>query len=155
MKTAQLLESQSSFVVAATRPRRDRLTAVTVLIAGALGISFALLIPPFQGNDEHGHFARAYQISRGEIIGHTDPQLPAAVLSSLLRYPEGYSRKAAQRTSPADLFAGGAGEGSVPKPIGDIHELNYLSWGIRAYQVYWPVCYLPAAAGIRLARLLA
>ena len=52
-----------------------------------------------------------------------------------------------------DLFAGGAGEFSPPEPIGNIHELRYLSWGYLAYQIYWPVCYLPASAGIRMTRL--
>ena len=80
-------------------------------------------------------------------------QLPAAVLSTLLRYPEGITDKSIPRTSVADLFAGGAGEFSPPQPIGNIHELRYLSWGYLAYQIYWPVCYLPASAGIRMTRL--
>jgi len=111
-------------------------------------------MPPFQFNDEHGHFARAYQLSRGEVAGHRDhAQLPAAVLSTLLRYPEGVSGQPIPRTSVADLFAGGSGEFSPPEPIGNIHELRYLSWGYLAYQIYWPVCYLPASAGIRITRL--
>ena len=111
-------------------------------------------MPPFQFNDEHGHFARAYQFSRGEVTGQRDhAQLPGVVLSTLLRYPEGIVDKSIPRTSIADLFAGGAGEFSPPEPIGNIHELRYLSWGYLAYQVYWPVCYLPASAGIRLTRL--
>jgi uncharacterized membrane protein len=130
------------------------LTAITLAIAGLFGVSLALLMPPFQFNDEHGHFARAYQISRGEVVAHPDhAQLPAAVLSILLRYPEGITDKSIPRTSVADLFAGGAGEFSPAEPIGNIHELRYLSWGYLAYQIYWPVCYLPASAGIRMTRL--
>ena len=75
-----------------------------VVVAGLFGCAFALLMPPFQFNDEHGHFARAYQISRGEFIGHRPPSLPSRVLSTLLEYPEGFERKTARRISFADLF---------------------------------------------------
>ena len=130
------------------------MTAATVGIGALLGVSIALLMPPFQFNDEHAHFARAYQLSRGEVVGHRDrAQLPATVLSVLLRYPEGIVDKPIPRTSIVDLVTGGAGEYSPPEPIGDIRELRYLSWGYMAYQIYWPVCYLPASAGIRITRL--
>src|SRR5215472_9075484 len=123
-----------------------------VVVAGLFGCAFALLMPPFQFNDEHGHFARAYQISRGEFIGHLPPRLPARVLSTLLEDPEGLERKTAPRTSFAALFAGGAGDTSAPELIANSSKLRYLSWGNFAYQVNWPVCYLPASIGIRVAR---
>ena len=154
MKTAGSPATEGSSSISGAPRHHDRLTAVTVGLAGLIGVSLALLMPPFQFNDEHGHFARAYQLSRGEVAGHRDrAQLPAAVLSTLLRYPEGVSGQPIPRTSVADLFAGGSGEFSPPEPIGNIHELRYLSWGYLAYQIYWPVCYLPASAGIRITRL--
>ncbi len=154
MKTAGSSTIQSSPNISAVPRHQDRLTAVTVGIAGLLGVSLALLMPPFQFNDEHGHFSRAYQLSRGEVAGHRDnAQLPAAVLSILLRYPEGIVDTSIPRTSVADLFAGGAGESSPPEAIANIHQLRYLSWGYLAYRIYWPLCYLPASAGIRMTRL--
>ena len=154
MKTAWAPTIQRPSSISGAPTHRDRLTAVTVALAGLIGVSLALLMPPFQFNDEHGHFARAYQLSRGEVAGHRDTaQLPAAVLSILLRYPEGIVDKPIPRTSAADLIAGGAGELSPPQPIGNIHQLRYLSWGYLAYQIYWPVCYLPASAGIVMTRL--
>ena len=41
---------------------------------GAAGLFLALLTPPFQVADEFGHFARAYQLSRGEIIAAQQPE---------------------------------------------------------------------------------
>src|ERR1039457_5950010 len=70
--------------------RGGAMTALTVLIAGVLGLAFALLMPPFQFNDEHAHFARSYQISRGDFAGRPDPRLPSALVASLQRYPTDY-----------------------------------------------------------------
>jgi uncharacterized membrane protein len=137
------------------RERRwDAVTSLTVVIAGLLGLAFALLMPPFQFNDEHAHFARSYQISRGEFVGHPDPKLPSAVLASLLRYPEGFEYKSAPRTSVDDLFTGGSGDSTTSDPIGNVQGLRFFSHGILASQVYWTACYLPASVGIRIARLL-
>lgn len=39
------------------------------LVAGLVfGISAAAITPPFQAPDEHNHFARAYQVSEGQLI---------------------------------------------------------------------------------------
>ena len=41
-----------------------------------LSLGFALgIFPPFQGNDEHGHFIRTFEISRGNLIGRSVPEL--------------------------------------------------------------------------------
>jgi uncharacterized membrane protein len=131
----------------------DALTSLTVVVAVLLGLAFALLTPPFQFNDEHGHFARAYELSRGEVIGTRDPRLPSSVLATLLQYPEGYAPKSAPRTSVADLFDGRALHSTDSRPIVEGLKLNYLRWGLVAYQVYWPLSYLPASAGIRIAEV--
>jgi uncharacterized membrane protein len=129
-------------------------TSLTVFMAAMLGLGFALLMPPFQFNDEHAHFARSYQISRGEFVGRPDSKIPAAVLASLLRYPEGFDPKSAPRTSFKDLFAGGAGDSDTSVQVENVQGLRFFSHGILASQVYWTACYLPASAGIRVARLL-
>ena len=128
----------------------DAVTYITVGITALLGMAFALVMPPFQFNDEHGHFARAYQIARGELVGRRNPRLPSAVLSSLRRYPEGLDPEGLERkfippTSPADLLTAGRGEVTGSETIGDCKELRYFSWGNLAYQVYWPISYLPAS----------
>ncbi len=130
------------------------LCTLVVFIAAILGLGFVWLMPPFQFNDEHAHFARSYQISRGEFAGHPDPQLPAGVLETLLRYPEGFPRNSAPRTSFADLTEGGSGDSTPLRPATNIRSLRFFSHGILAYQLYWSVCYMPASAGIRVVRFL-
>lgn len=134
--------------------RWDGLTFLTVAIAGLLSLAFALVMPPFQFNDEHSHFLRSYQISRGQLVGVPDPVVPSAVLASVLRYPEGFPRKSAPWVSGRDLFADGAGESSPVAPVGNSGKLRFLDHGILACQVYWSGVYLPASIGIRVARLL-
>jgi len=127
---------------------------MTVVAAGVLGIGFALVMPPFGFNDEHGHFARAYQISCGDFIGHRDPRLPSAVLSDLLQYPERLERKATAPTRIADLLAGPGAGFSASESVGDNPRARagYLGWDFLSYQVYWPVTYFPASVGILIGR---
>ena len=149
-----LIAAESPCDVLDRERRWDVVTSLTVVIAGLLGLAFALLMPPFQFNDEHAHFARSYQISHGEFVGRPDPKLPSAVLATLLRYPEGFEYKSAPRTSVDNLFAGGSGGSTNSEPLGNIQGLRFFSHGILASQVYWTACYLPASVGIRVARLL-
>ena len=137
-----------------TQKSWNGMASLTVLAAGVLSLGFALLMPPFGFNDEHGHFARAYQISRGEFIGRRNPRLPSAVLSDLLRYPERLERKATAPTRIADLFTAHAADFSASEPVGDNPQARrgYLSWDFLSYQVYWPVTYLPSGVGLRIAR---
>jgi uncharacterized membrane protein len=132
--------------------RLDRLTFLTVATAGLLSLAFAFVMPPFQFNDEHSHFLRSYQLSRGQFVGRADPVAPAAVLGTVLSYPEGFPWKTAPWTSAQDLFAGG-GESSPAVLVGNSGKLRFLDHGILSCQLYWSGSYLPAAAGIRVARL--
>ncbi len=45
-----------------------------LILGDAAGLFLALLTPPFQVADEFGHFARAYQLSCGEIIAPIEPE---------------------------------------------------------------------------------
>ena len=58
-----------------------------VILGGAAGLFLALLTPPFQVADEFGHFARAYQLSRGEIIAPQEPETgyPGGLIPSSFR----------------------------------------------------------------------
>jgi hypothetical protein len=38
-----------------------------LLTAGAMGLLYAVVTPPFQVPDEPNHFYRAYQVSSGEV----------------------------------------------------------------------------------------
>jgi len=132
--------------------------SVTVAIAGALALAFAFLMPPFQFPDEHAHFARAYEISRGQFIGVPDPRLPSAVLAYLQRFPEGVRKSQRPRFKPAafvpDLYAGWAGESAGWESIESGPGQKLLRWGAVATQIYSPIVYLPASAGIWIAREL-
>lgn len=119
-------------------------TSLVAAAAALLGISFALLMPPFQFNDEHGHFARAFQISRGQIVGRGDSRIPDSVLSVLYQYPEGVPDGAKPAGATGALLASKTAA----------TRLKYFRWSLLATQVYWPVVYLPAAAGIAMARWL-
>jgi hypothetical protein len=66
-----------------------RFALYSVCAAGILASGFALLMPPFQANDEHGHFVRAFQISRGHFVEHEGERLPSTLLAAIHRYGEG------------------------------------------------------------------
>lgn len=137
-----------------TQKNWNAMASLTVLAAGVLGFGFALAMPPFQFNDEHGHFARAYQISHGEFIGRRDPRLPSGMLSSLLRYPDRLEPKTVVPPSIADLFTAEATDSGPSEPVYDNPRARagFLGWDLLSYQVYWPVTHLPAGIGIGIAR---
>lgn len=130
------------------------LTVVIVAVAAVLGLGYAAVMPPFQFNDEHAHFARAWQISGGEFIGRADSKLPSAILAALTHYPEGFPPGSAPKIALADLFTGGKKDFGALRGVEDIPQLRFFTHGVVSSQVYWAGCYLPAAAGIRMARLL-
>ena len=52
---------------------------LSLALCGALALAFAIVMPPLQVPDEHGHFVRAYMISRGQFVAHGIPELPEPV----------------------------------------------------------------------------
>ncbi len=123
--------------------------------AGILALGFAFLTPPFQFPDEHAHFARAYEISRGEFAGRPDPRLPSPVLAYIHRFPELAWNLKKPRFKPgafvSDLSAGSVGDSTAWEPITDGPLQPQLRWGATAAQLYCSIVYLPASAGIWLA----
>jgi len=130
----------------------DWTNTIILAVLGALGFGFAILMPPFQFNDEHAHFVRAYEISRGDWIGRPDPRTPADVFAAIQRYPE--------RTEPA----GSTAEFSGARLVADTRtvavfpgpargSLQFFKWGLLASQSYWPVAYAPASIGIAIASI--
>ena len=59
-----------------------------VILGGGTGLFLAFLTPPFQVADEFFHFARAYQLSRGEIIAPQQPEThyPGGLIPSSFRH---------------------------------------------------------------------
>src|SRR5262249_5360660 len=86
---------------------RDLWRWLTPATAGLLGMAFAFIMPPFGFNDEHSHFARAYQISCGQIIGKGNAPVPSSVLCRLVHAIARSSRCLAgkQQYSQAEVHA--------------------------------------------------
>jgi uncharacterized membrane protein len=125
-------------------------------IAGLLAAAFAVVIPPFQVCDEHAHFVRAFDISLGHFVGEPLPKLPAPVAAVILRYPETLEMRYKIKASDvaADIFRSAdvpPGTGAI---LADDEGHKYLTAGILAANIYCPIAYLPASAGIWTGRLL-
>jgi uncharacterized membrane protein len=112
-------------------------------LIAVLGAGFAAIVPPFQISDEHAHFVRAYEVSRGHWVGSSDPALPADVVEAIRRYPE--KLEWVKKLNADDEAAG---------PFSAEGEHYWLHRGIIAANVYCPIAYLPASAGIALGRVL-
>jgi uncharacterized membrane protein len=142
----------------AQKHHSDSTTIAVLALFGLFATAFAVLMPPLQLNDEHGHFVRAYLISRGEFIGHPDSQLPAPVMAFVRRYPE-WSFKPDPRVSLRELAAESTARdvsesNSNSEPVRDDAEHRYLQWAVRGANIYCPIVYLPASLGILAARVL-
>ena len=136
---------------------KPRTPAGSVLLIGTIAVlsaAFALIVPPFQVCDEHAHFIRAYLVSRGAWIGSANPDLPPDVASLIMRYPEVLEQMYRVRASDVarDAWFGTPPGGQVQLAQGKGHY--WLLRGIAASNIYCPVAYLPASAGIMIGRLL-
>jgi len=40
---------------------------IALAIVGLFGLGYIWLMPPFQFNDEHAHFVRSFEVSKGEL----------------------------------------------------------------------------------------
>jgi len=128
---------------------------VRLVIASAalLAAAFAFVMPPLQVNDEHGHFVRAYQVSRGEWKGDPAPALPQAVVDFLMRYPERFdSERKFAAPDIRNAFSRGGDALGAPVRVHDDASHRFITWSILASSLYCPVVYLPSAAGIAAAR---
>jgi uncharacterized membrane protein len=133
------------------------LERVGLVICGVLALAFAIVVPPLQLNDEHGHFIRAYAISRGEYVGRGIPALPAPVVSFVMRYPELAER--VHKFTPQEIVRD-LPERPVTDPAegtaltnADGHH-KYVLWAIIGSATYCPLVYLPASLGIWAARTM-
>jgi len=123
----------------------DRIVAAML---GAFGLVFALVLPPCQAPDEHGHFLRAYSVSEGHLVprqkvaGWGADDLPKSVLG-FLSYVRFIGRPDL-KVSGADLDAN-----RVPLDPGarDMHVFG-------AVGAYTFLPYVPQSIGIAVARAL-
>jgi uncharacterized membrane protein len=126
-------------------------------LCGVLALAFAIMVPPLQINDEHGHFVRAYEISRGEFVARGTPELPAPVAAFVMRYPEAAER--AHKYTPQEILRDLPAQ-AEPSPVeaealpkNDRHH-RFLAWAVIGSATYFPLVYLPASLGICTARAL-
>ena len=129
---------------------------LSLALCGILSLAFAIVVPPLQVNDEHGHFIRAYAISRGEFVGTGIPKLPEPVAAFVMRYPE--SADAFHKFTPGeivrDLSVTGTGSPAGNAALTNANHHEYLVWAIIGSATYCPLVYLPASLGIWMARTL-
>jgi uncharacterized membrane protein len=118
-------------------------------------MAFAIVVPPLQVTDEHAHFIRAYLVSRGEFVGRPLPELPADIVAFVMRYPE--KAELIRRLSPQEIVRDLPVRASDPAgsaAIANDSQHHYLVSGVIATSLYFPIVYLPASAGIWMARTL-
>jgi uncharacterized membrane protein len=110
-------------------------------------------MPPLQVPDEHGHFIRAYAISRGEIVAQGIPELPAPIISFVMRYPESANvfHKFTSQEMVHDLSER-PNDPSASTALTTANHHTYIFWGIIGSATYCPIVYVPASLGIWMAR---
>jgi uncharacterized membrane protein len=149
---------ESSLVLSTRLAESNRRSEYLSLgLCGLLALAFAIMVPPLQINDEHGHFIRAYEISRGEFVARGAPELPASVAAFVMRYPEAAER--VHRYTPQEILRDLPAQ-AEPRPVeraalpkSDSHH-RFLAWAVIGSATYFPLVYLPASLGIFTARAL-
>src|SRR4051794_25730874 len=139
---------------------------VMVIVFGLLSAAFAVIMPPFQFNDEDGHFIRAYELSRGQFIARKDDRVSPAVIALLREFPEqlnidsefridwGAPGKIPAARIASNLFHPVRVNGPDEQPILNDPGHYYMPWAIPGSKIYCSIVYAPAALGILLARAL-
>jgi uncharacterized membrane protein len=127
-----------------------------LLLCGVLALAFAFGVPPLQVPDEHGHFVRAFLISRGKFVDRGIPELPVPIVSFVMRYPE--AAEVFRKFTPQEIIRDLAGravteQGTTALTTPDEHH-RYLVWAVIGSATYCPLVYLPASFGIWTARAL-
>jgi uncharacterized membrane protein len=114
----------------------------------AAGLIFIFLTPPFMVPDEPNHFYRAWQVADGNMISQKHDrrvggQLPASLALFVNPFlPQIWSKE--KRLSAGDYEV--ISHIEINTEVREFYDFNNSA-------LYSPVCYLPQAAGILLARL--
>jgi uncharacterized membrane protein len=116
-----------------------------LLIAFPFGVLAIFLTPPLQVPDEHTHFHRAYDVSRGHLIARAPVVLPKTVAALQAQYPPRLEIAWGEyRTLTLDDLLHALREPLRPD--------DTVSW--PSGHIYTFVPYLPSAFGILIARHL-
>ena len=132
--------------------RRPALVAFSLALLG--GLAIAVLTPPMTGGDERDHFARAYQISQGDLLtAHHDGQYGAYL-------PRTYTSEVQTLTVDAYLdrdrtaFLRHLGDPAPHGPPTFVSVGNAASYGPGAYAAYALAIALGRAFGLSVLALL-
>jgi uncharacterized membrane protein len=120
---------------------------VFIVLALPVGVFMALVNGPFQAPDENNHFFRAYQISEGKMraVRHGDDVggwLPSDVKAAALPFADFHQ----QRDRRVDV---GVLKSLLQKEKGEQPRVFTV---FRNTARYAPICYMPQAIGIAVAR---
>jgi uncharacterized membrane protein len=124
-----------------------RSTRFVLIVAGVLGLGYALLMPPLNVADELGHFSRAYRLTQGHILPEHHAMLPASIL---LYLPTRLDESTPQKR---DLYLRNLKAAFAAPPADSAPLLPADGIGTRSTDFYDSITYVPAAVGIGIARL--
>lgn len=120
---------------------------IFLILSAILGIIYVFLNPPMRSPDEHYHFLRAYEISKGGIMGGV--MYPQEVLD----FAVGLHKRNFELFKGNKATVYGIGEIGELSKIKDAGKEVYVEGNPRT-TIYSPVPYLPAAIGIFAANLI-
>lgn len=117
---------------------------VFLLLAFPFGLFMVFLTGPFQAPDEPVHFYRAFQISKGQLVGSTI-RIPRSVRALIVSISDGIPGNDQNKISKRKLYK----EFSRPLTAHDEEDID-----ITILSVYSPVPYAPQALSFHIARVL-
>lgn len=119
------------------------------IFSTAIGLVYALLLPPFQSPDESSHFLRAWQISEGGFFPErTDQRLGGELPSSVPALCDSFLYIRLNSSARADAAQLKRLLGTPLRP----NERHFTDFANTA--IYSPAAYLPQALAIALLRPL-
>ena len=119
-----------------------------VLFAAFFGLSFIIIVPPFQGPDEFVHFKLAFKISEFDIfLEHKNGNSIASFPDSLIALENPYNCIPFNQESKCQLEPLCFLEKLHPEPGSEV-PFSFLAPSVS------PVCYIPQAMGIYTARMI-
>ena len=126
------------------------LPVLFIVLCGPLSIVLAMNEPPGQVPDESGHAVKAYSLLSGELLGHREV------------VPLVDGRTGQQQGVDADFAIFAVSNEPSPAQLTADHwaAVHAVNWGKNSFQTigtlagYWPGFYLPATAGLGIAKAL-
>lgn len=118
---------------------------IMVIMVSVLGLAYVFVVPMYRGHDEHAHFFRAYEISRGvfntKIIDHASiTEIPSAFLDVL---HEDYNKE--ERYINATYY-----DDIIRSRNVNVDSTSTNTVGGEYMAVYSPIPYIPQAIAIKV-----